>query len=135
MKIEYGSTSPVTLADAGEPGLSNLKVNGQRLVQLEPLLRAPSKAVLPRSNHHTVVSFTASQLHASLQAAQEFIALHQGALADSGDLVITASDGTTKVKLAAACLASCEGSIIGVTTITNYVFEGTKFAVVEEEAP
>ncbi len=134
MKVTYGTT-PVTLADAADPALSALKINGRRVVQVEPLLRSTTAFIASRANHQTTVTFTCTKLHATLQAAQEFCCVHQSALADDGDLVIWASDGLTSFTLADACLQVCESHAIGVTTITDYSFTGAKLTVTPPEDP
>jgi hypothetical protein len=129
MKITYGGETPTTLADAGDPALSALVVNGQRVVQMEPLLRSATPFTAKRQNHRTLVSFVASKLHASLQAAQEFVATHGAGLTDDGTLTIVASDGTTSFTMT-SCLVACESYAIGVTSITSYQFTGGKLTKV-----
>lgn len=120
MKIQYGE---LTLGNGGEPAVSAFKVNGTRLLQEEPLLRAIEQAIFARGNHRAQISFTAARLHATVDAAQDFIAFHEADLLDGADLVITSSSGTCVLRFPQAKLESSSGYYRGVTSFYDYVFK------------
>lgn len=123
MKIQYGE---FTLGDAGAPGVSNVRMNGRRLVQQEDLLRAEEAFNAPRGNHRTTFSFTASRLHASVDEAQAFVTFHEADLPNQNDMVITTAGGLLVLTLKGACLVESAGHHMGMTSVYDYTFVAGK---------
>jgi hypothetical protein len=71
MKIIFtpSTGSKATLAAGGKRAPQNLRVNGQRVLQIATFPRASSAEVLPRKNHQTTVTFSVTEEYADLDAA------------------------------------------------------------------
>lgn len=130
---------PIPLAPGVEDRLGdmagNVRVNGQRLVQVMGHYRADAVKAKSRKNRQTTLSFQCARLHASEAAAKTFCSKHDADLGDAeGDvLMLATADATAGEILRDAVVAVSDSQQYGLTTITQYQVVGG--AVEDWEAP
>lgn len=124
------SPTPIALAPGAEPRgtdmAGNVRVNGQRLVQVMGHYRADAVKAKSRKNRQTTLSFQCARLHASEAAAKTFCSRHDADLGDAeGDvLMLATADATAGEILRDAVVAVSDSQQFGRTTITQYQIVG-----------
>src|SRR5581483_10161533 len=75
MKITFGT---FVLADSPDPvPMTNLKINGDRVIQEEALVGAVAKVFFDRGNRKTTVTFDTTRLFNSQLDAETFLLMHE----------------------------------------------------------
>lgn len=124
MKIKINN---YPLADGALEGVSQFKINGQRVSQVAQFLRAAAVRVFNRGNLQTTVTFAITRAHESLMAAELFILEHDLNLPPQGLVTFTAGGAETQETeryLADAMITVSDREYIGVTTIHHYTVVG-----------
>lgn len=120
MKITIGN---FCLAAGGGESPADLSVNGQRTVQVTPLLGAAFAGVFPRGNRVNTITFSVTRAHASDGGAESFLFAHAATLPASGSVAFLCEDADgTQVRYLAetAAVASDHGMQRGNATIHKY---------------
>lgn len=117
MKIYLEAT---TLAAGDREAASGFVIQQQRAVQSVDYVRGTHGAQFARGNWRHVVRFAVHRVHASLQAAQEFILDHADELPSSGLLHIETNTGTGDRWASDAVLAEVVPEIVGTSTRHTY---------------
>lgn len=129
MKITLGTgDSAFVLADSPDPvPMTNLRINGDRLIQEEALYGAAAKVFFDRGNHKTTVTFDVARVFATQLAAEKFLLLHETTFPAQG-LVTFFSGRVGQVNfsgyLANAVVNSVASSLRGSTTRHSYHING-----------
>jgi hypothetical protein len=121
-----------TLANgAADPRQSpeGFRVVVQNVVQPRRAIRSAVEEQIPRALTRTVVSFGNSIEHASVDLALEACSSAAAALAQSGDLVIANTGGTSR-KMVNAALVDHEHWHVGVSSYHRYQISGGKLETV-----
>ncbi|NQT93221.1 MAG: hypothetical protein HQ559_10705 [Lentisphaerae bacterium] len=108
-------------------GPSGLVINGERLAQERPLLRAAERLTKDRANLKTEVSFSVAREHESLQDAWVFALTHYAGLPGEGLVTFEASNSAGAVKrlyLVDATLSVTGHKADGVRTTHTYKIQG-----------
>ena len=125
MKISLGT---FVLADSPDPiPMSNLKINGDRVIQEEALVGAVAKVFFDRGNRKTTVTFETTRLFASQLAAETFLLTHETQFPGQG--LVTFFSGvlgqqTYTSYLVNAVVNSVGSSLTGCTTRHSYHISG-----------
>lgn len=90
MRILFSSRTggKLTLAAGGKQSPQNLRINGQRLVQIATYPRAESAEPLARKNHQTTVTFTVTEEYGDLDQAGVAVIEAQGVTKERGSLLL-----------------------------------------------
>lgn len=127
ISIGWGGVSLASFTDL----VSNLEINGMRVVQVAEGLRAANVKVLDRGNARNSLRFTVTRAPVgTVLAAEQFLLAHAIALdaaALSADIAISFNPTPDNFYLRNATLLSVRGRHIGVTTIHDYEISGGKF--------
>ena len=126
MKIRLG---PLDLARglAHRESPRQFSLTTTRETQVAAALRAPQAAVFDRGNARTLVQFTVTRRHDSIERALRFAALHPSALAaTTGGLTFITEDGPveSEIFLPDAALRSVKCVPNALLTDTDYEFLG-----------
>lgn len=92
MKIVFSPSTggKITLASGGKQSPQNLRINGQRVVQIAEYPRATSAEPFARKNHRTTVTFTVTQEYSDLDVAGAAVVEAHGVSYERGSLLIIA---------------------------------------------
>lgn len=130
LKIWIGSVElcrgPVRGSSTGA-GPSDLRISGERIIQERQFLRAVQCTMQNRGNVKTVVTFTVTREHSSIQNAWTFALLHYATLPGQGTITFEAATNTGAVKriyLDNAALSVSEHQANGVRTRHTYTIQG-----------
>ena len=125
MRITLHQT--VLATDASPARVRNFRIEAERSVQENRLLRAATAQFQNRANYRTRVSFEVVRNHASVREAETFLLGHGQDLPATGLAVFTgvndAGAATTRY-LSNAVIESLDGSGAGTTTRHRYVLRG-----------
>lgn len=119
-QIVYGGltlvgTAPVDVAHSKRFGV-------RQSLQLAERLRATYVEIYPRGNRRVSIAFAVELIFSSILEAEEFCHDHEGDLPQSGDLVLTLSDGSTTRTYADAVLESADPVQRGQSVTVAYTF-------------
>lgn len=125
MKVKFGST---WLAKGEKESVSNLRINGRRVVQPGELLRASYEAPFDRKNKRVSVSFDVAREHDNVQESERFVIDHPCELPEGRQtllLVAVDDDGRGMERyLPNAVLESDDHHYTGRTTFHSYTIVG-----------
>ena len=124
MQISFGTK---TLSDSTrQHAASAIRMATQGNVQIAPRVRSRNAEAFIRQNYRTDVSFTVTDLHASLDAAEQFVLEQAEELKDLGsqDLIMRTSANQSQRTLKYARLSGIQIAYTGLSTVTNYSFSG-----------
>jgi hypothetical protein len=123
---QWGS---VILADTDRGDvIEDESLNGERLAQVEELLRAEAAQPINRGNNRQEVTFTVSRIHPDPVCARNFIFTHAQALAAETADNVTFKNGDFKPNTLNDALVRAErGRRIGLTTYHTYTILGGYF--------
>lgn len=121
-----GASPTSTLELAGTADgipMTNLRVNGSRVIQDLLYFRANAQQEQDRLNRKTEVSFNATRVFTTPQAAEDFALQHEANMPQQLlDLKFVTADAT--YYLASCALVSMASEVIGSTTRHSYTFRG-----------
>lgn len=115
------------LAQSPDPiPMTNLKVNGSRLIQKADLFRATAGSSYDRGNRRTEVTFETTRLFADQQTAETFLLQHETMFPGTGLVNFTSGSGsgTFNCYLIAAVVETVQSAISGCTTKHSYKISG-----------
>src|SRR5690349_12616725 len=121
------SGGKLMLARGGNQSPQNLRINGQRLVQIAEYPRADDAEPFARKNHRTTVSFTVTESYAELDAAGAAVVECQGLSRERGKLLIIAQgqNGTTSNRwIMKAVIQSIDAQQRGIAVDKSYTIVG-----------
>ena len=122
------SGSPFVLADSpANIPLTNLRINGDRVIQEEALFGADATAFFDRGNQRTMVTFDTTRLFDSQLDAETFLLMHETQFPGQG--LVTFFSGNVGQKnyrayLVNAVVNSVASAISGCTTRHSYRITG-----------
>lgn len=125
MQISLGN---FVLANSPDPiPMTNLRINGDRVIQEEALFGAAAKAFFDRGNQRTIVTFETTRLFDSQLDAETFLLLHDTQFPGQG--LVTFFSGNVGQKnfsayLVNAVVNSVASAISGCTTRHSYRITG-----------
>ena len=125
MKITFGT---FVLADSPDPvPMTNLKINGDRIIQEEALVGAVARVFFDRGNRKTTVTFDTTRLFNSQLDAETFLLMHETQFPGQG--LVTFFSGAIGQKnytayLANAVVNSVASALSGCTTRHSYRISG-----------
>ena len=125
------SINDYPLADgtfAGGYALSALKFAVTRVFDVVIPLEALLPVLFDRQVTRTAVDFQITRVHASFEAADQYVADHDAAIPSSGDVAFTALDGTVRYLLNAYLIQHTRVGGIGKTTVHAYHIEGGRIS-------
>jgi hypothetical protein len=116
------------LADSPDPvPMTNLRINGARLVQEAAFLRAVARGQFDRGNRRTEIMFETTRLFKSQLEAETFLLEHETNVPGSGLLVFVAGQkgkSTATRYLKNAVVESVSSAMTGCTTRHSYRIVG-----------
>jgi len=128
MKIAFGSISLAAGLEFGESPY-DLKIQGQRQVQIAERLRGREVWAYDRGNLQTQISFRVKRKHDSAEGAQAYALSHAASLAQqSGPLLITGEPGGAHYTLSDASVTRVESSSFHNVSLHSYQIVGGKFS-------
>jgi hypothetical protein len=111
------------LAAGGIESPADLKINGQRNTQPFFGLRAVAAKYIDRLNARNTISFKITRLHASIDAAQTYMLLHQSTVPGGGTVSFYSESGS-KFTMTDSVLQVVDQNHLGKTTFHNYSLVG-----------
>ena len=117
----------------GRSGPFGQRLNGSQVNDPTAFFGATAGSYYARGNRGTVYSFSVNWLFTTEDACEAFLFDHFRLLPEQGDLVVTASDGTTRILEDAVIDDPQFSEIRGCVCVVTYTFRGGLF--VSEDAP
>lgn len=127
MNIKIGKYN--LAGDAWNEKVSNLRIQWQRSVIVQPHFRAAYPKIRDGDNQTATITFQVARLHSNYRAALAFMLDHGSQLPATGTVLIEEETGDGIVRRQfemAACQTFGVPQRIGVTTIHEYQIIGTK---------
>jgi hypothetical protein len=124
VKIQIGD---FWLAEAGREGSDELKVNGQRAIDVQSFLRAANVGCFQRGNKVCRISFAVTRKHETLLEAQNYVLKQSSDIPTTGAVkIVSFNPGGEEAVwyLRDGFLESHDSNMIGVTTFHNYALVG-----------
>lgn len=125
MQIKIG-TYDLAPEIRGHRPVSNLRVNGSRVIQTAGGLRKSDVSHFDRANKETVLTFEVVREHKSIEDAMAFVVMHQVDLPTQGTVSLTMQYGVKTVRrwLANAVIPSFTAGATGLVTLHTYEIHG-----------
>ena len=121
---------PVVLAGKGREGVSNYRLNGQRLVQVVGGFRKEAIEAFDRKNRQNEITFDVARTFDTLDEAEVFVLEHPDKIPGRGTIVFTARNGGRVVKRKITGVIQLAAlSFSGVTVFTSYQIIGGKISI------
>jgi hypothetical protein len=128
--IKPAGGSPFELAGHGVTSPIGLRINGAIVADVAEYLRASSVEVFDRGNLRTVISFSVTREHASVEAAQSYLVQHAVTVPRSGLVEIEYEQGRGRAWLYGAVMPQANSSHSGCSTTVEYEIIGGAMSAV-----
>jgi hypothetical protein len=128
IKLDTFDFAPVI---RGHVPVSNLAIEGVRVIQTAAGLRAANVAHYDRDNREVVISFSVVREHLSIEDAMAFAVIHQEDCPTKGTLTMTATYGVKTVRryMENTVLSRVSSRASGILTFHSYELRGPKIII------